>query len=211
MKKALLILITLALLLTACAQAETVITALAIPVNPDHLEKTSSYARILGYDAVNNTLSVELIAPEIFDREDVQALKVGDSIYTDGQEVKINTLNADDEWCVIINEGEYEYDEGAVYLFEDLDGNYRPQFYDDYIWTSITVLDCPVSDSLLFLDYIDPEWGTPLTLPSVHTAEEMIALLANETDCGLTTNNVYVTFDAAGSLSTVHRYYVSWQ
>ena len=56
--------------------------------------------------------------------------------------------------------GTLTFDDNTVLrsMFEDLDGNYRPQFYDDYIWTSITVLDCPVSDSLLFLDYIDRKW-----------------------------------------------------
>ena len=66
-------------LLCSAASAE-VITALATEVNPEHLEKTASYARILGYNEQNNTLTVQLIVPEIFSQEDVEALKVGDSI-----------------------------------------------------------------------------------------------------------------------------------
>ena len=55
--------------------AET-ITALASPVNPEHLENTASYARILGYDEARNTLTVELIVPEVFAEEDVLALEL---------------------------------------------------------------------------------------------------------------------------------------
>ena len=60
----------LSLLMAACFPASAdVITALAIEVNPEHLEKTASYARILGYNEESNTLTVELIAPEVFDGE----------------------------------------------------------------------------------------------------------------------------------------------
>ena len=90
--------LTLSLLLCSAASADT-ITALATEINPEHLEKTASYARILGYNEETNTLKVELIAPERFSGEEVAALKEGDSIYTNGQEVLIESINYDDEWC----------------------------------------------------------------------------------------------------------------
>lgn len=65
----------LALFVFTSVYAET-ITALSSPVNPEHLENTASYARILGYDEARNTLTVELIVPEVFAEEDVLALEV---------------------------------------------------------------------------------------------------------------------------------------
>ena len=164
---------SLSLFLCSAASAD-VITALATEINPEHLEKTASYARILGYNEESNTLTVELIVPEVFDREDVLSLQVGDSIYTGGQEIVIRTIEENEAGTIIINEGEYQYADGSVYLFEDFYGNYRPERYANYIWLSLGVIECPVQDSLLFLDYIDEEAaGDALTLPRVYTAQEL--------------------------------------
>lgn len=106
--------------------AET-ITALASPVNPEHLENTASYARILGYDEARNTLTVELIVPEVFAEEDVLALEVGDSIFTGGQEVLIRSIDRyEDDGYLVINAGAYEHAPGSVYLHMDEWGNYMP-------------------------------------------------------------------------------------
>ena len=95
----------LSLLMAACFPASAdVITALAIEVNPEHLEKTASYARILGYNEESNTLTVELIAPEVFDRKDVLSLQVGDSIFTGGKEVEIESISPKDV-CACYNGG----------------------------------------------------------------------------------------------------------
>ena len=198
------------LLLCSAASAET-ITALASEVNPEHLEKTASYARVLGCDKEKDTLAVELISPEVFSREDVQALKVGDSIYTGGQEIVIKTLKRDDDYgIVVINEGDYEFAEGSVYLYEDADGNFRPEVYDDYTYVSLGVFSFPVKESLLFLDYINESTGDMLFLPIVFTADEFLDRLANSS-VSLNANNAYVVFDGEGNLAAVSRYYVPWQ
>lgn len=201
----------LSLLLCSAASANT-ITALAAEINPDHLEKTASYARILGYNAETDTLTVELIAPERFSGEEVAALKAGDSIYTNGQEVLINSIDYDDEWCSTL------FLNGRnIMMFEDRDGHYTMMAdEDDCVWTAIAVIECPVGDSMLFLDYIDEETGDAQTLPAVHTAHELATRLLEEDasavyTVGLTTNNVYVVFDEAGRLASIHRFYVPWQ
>ena len=203
--------LTLSLLLCSAASAD-VITALAIEVNPEHLEKTASYARILGYNAGQNTLTVELIAPEVFSGEDIAALQVGDSIYTGGREVTIQSISYDDEWCSteFINDGE-------LFLFQDRSGNYTMMAdEDDCVWTAFAQIECPVQSSLLFLDYIDHETGNALALPVVRTADELTAELravglAEAYTVGLSTNNVYVVFDGEGNLATIQRFYVPWQ
>lgn len=209
------LMLSLLLLLCSPASADT-ITAMAIEINPEHLEKTVSYARILGYNEENNTLTVELIVPEAFRVEDVEALQVGDIIYTDGQEVTVQTIEKDWDY-VIINKGEYGYADGSVYLYKEFGGNYLREVMDnDYMWLSLDPIECPVTDSLLFLDYIGAEWGEPLRLPIVRTAQELTALMQEEAassaySVGLSCRNVYVVFDGEGNLATIHRFYVPWQ
>ena len=205
------LLLILSLALCVPASAETCITAMAIEINPEHLEMTSSYARIRGYDPEKNVLRVELIVPERFAYQEVDALQPGDSIYTNGQEVLIRTITK--HWSdTELNEG----GEDAVYLAGDQDGNYRPLDGDDFVWLSVAEIECPVTDSLLFLDYIDESDGGMLELPVVHTAGELTAHIVEEGaenafTVGFTANNVYVVFDEEGRLCTVHRFYVPWQ
>lgn len=216
MKKLFAIVLTLSLLLCSAASADT-ITALAAEINPEHLEKAASYARILGCDAVHDTITVELIVPEVFRRDEVLALQVGDSIYTGGQEIVVQTLDRyDNDSLILINEGEYEYAEGSVSLYEDLSGNYRPEVYEDYTWVALALMRCPIQKNLLFLDGIDPSTGDPRALPAVHTAQELKAQLleaqaSGENAMDLANNNVYVVFDDEGNLAVVQRYFVPWQ
>ena len=206
----------LSLLMAACFPASAdVITALAIEVNPEHLEKTASYARILGYNEESNTLTVELIVPEIFSREDVEALKVGESIYTGGREVTIESIEKVDHW------GDYiKINDGSVNLSRRSDGSGNfaavSEWNDAYTWIELAVIECPVKDSLLFLDYINDENGYALELPVVRTAPELTARLLEEGAdqvfaVGLTADNVYVIFDGEGNLATIQRFYVPWQ
>lgn len=208
----------LSLLLTVCSPASAdTITAMASEINPEHLEKVASYARILGYNEDENILTVELIVPEVFRRDEILALQVGDGIYTGGQEILIRSIGRyDGDSLIVINEGAYEFAEGSVYLYEDLSGNYRPEVYEDYTWGTLARLTCPVQESLLFLDGIDPKTGDPRTLPTVHTAQELtLQLLEAQTAdgyvIGLDNNNVYVVFDGEGGLAVIQRFFVPWQ
>ena len=205
------LMLTISLLFCSAASAD-VITALATEINPEHLEKVASYARILGYNEESNTLTVELIVPEVFDREDVLSLQVGDSIYTGGREVTIQSISYDDEWC-----GAEFINDGELFLFQDRSGNYTMMAdEDDCVWTAFAQIECPVQSSLLFLDYIDHETGNALALPVVRTVDELTAELravgpAEAYTVGLSTNNVYVVFDGEGNLATIQRFYVPWQ
>ena len=200
-------LLTMVLLLLCSPASADVITAMAIEINPEHLEKTASYARILGYNPDSNTLTVELIAPEVFDEQEVKALRPGDSIFTGGHEVLIQTIEVND-WgtTYIINE---EDKWGSVCLLEDLNGDYRTDDANDYVWRTVAVIECPVKDSLLFLDYINEGDGGMVELPFVRMLEEFLDRLENS-PYKFAANNVYVVFDGEGNLVTIHRYYVPW-
>lgn len=208
------LLLLLALILCSSASAGTCITAMATSVDPDNLACTAVNARILGYNPDSNSLTLELIIPEVFSAEEVENLKVGDAIYSQGKEIPVKSIE-DDVLSISINGGSYEYEEGTLWLVQDStdDRNYRPMYYNDYFWTSLAELQVPVPDSLLFLDDIDT-LGGPFPLPAVYTAKEFLRILREEAEydgVGFTTNNVYVVFDGQGALASIERYYVPWQ
>ena len=193
--------------------AHTTVTALATEINPEHLLSVAVNARITGYSSDENMLTLELIIPETFSAEDILNLTVGDAIYTQGKEVLIQTLTENSGYLVI-NEGEFEFSEGSVWLYESLDGNYQIADWHDNTWTLLSTLKVPVIDSLLLLDDIDPATGEILYLPAVHPVSEFLTMLETESQeggPGFAANNVYVVFDSAGQLALIQRYYVPWQ
>lgn len=189
------------------------ITGLALEVNPEDLTSVAVDARITGYSPEKNTLTVELIVPERFDRDEVLSLRVGDAIYTQGEEVTVRTLT-EFAGYLVINEGDYEFSEGSVWLFEQIDGTYWVADWDDNTWITLAEVEAPVTDRLIFLDGIDPLSGEILTLPRVYGPEEFLTLLQSESEDGgpgFAADNVYVAFDGSGQLALIQRYYVPWQ
>ena len=189
------------------------ITAIASEINPEHVASVTVNARITGYSPDENKLTVELIAPEVFDRGEVLSLTVGDAVYTQGQEIVIQTLS-EHYGYLVINEGDFEFSEGSVWLYEQMDGNFAIAEWDDNTWITLAELKEPVQDTLLFLDWINPASGESLNMPAVHTAAEFIAMIKTESEeggPGFSANNVYAVFDAEGNLAVIQRYYVPWQ
>ena len=191
---------------------------------PDHViacDRGWKYARILGYNEDRNTLTVELIVPEVFAEEEVMELEVGDAIYTGGEEVTIQTIDwYEDDGYLVINAGAYEHAPGSVYLHMDRWGNYMPDRYGHPTYNTVAVIECPVTETLLFLDYTSAETGDALELPIVRTATELAETIQSIEESrltkagymvGLDIDNVYVVFDGDGQLAVVQRFFVSWQ
>ena len=213
MKKILCIVLCLFLSVPALAAADrNVVTALAAEVNPEALISVSVNARITGYSADGNTLTVELLVPERFNPEDILNLKVGDAIYTQGQEIEIKTIS-EQYGYIVLNEGDYEFSEGSVWLYEGLDMNYWIADFHDNSWLVLDTVRVPVPDRLLFLDEIDPSSGETLLQPAVHSGKEFLEMLEAEKKegPGFEANNVSVVFDGDGDLALIRRYYVPWQ
>ena len=213
MKKILCAMLCLCLFIPALAAAErTVVTALAAEVNPEALVSVSADARITEYNAEDNTLTVELIVPERYHPEDILNLKVGDAIYTQGQEVEIRTIGENSGY-IVLNEGDSEFSEGSVWLFEGIDMNYWIADGQDSSWALLATVRVPVTDRLLFLDEIDPSSGETLLYPSVHNAGGFLERLEAEKEegPGFAANNVLIAFDDTGALALIRRYYVPWQ
>ena len=213
MKKILCAILCLFLSVPALAAAEgNVVTALATELNPKALISVSVNARITGCSADGNTLTVELLVPERFDPEDILNLKAGDAIYTQGQEIEIKTITEKDGY-IVLNEGDFEFSEGSVWLYEGLDTNYWIADWHDNSWLVLDTVRVPVPDRLLFLDEIDPSSGETLLQPTVHSGKEFLQMLEAEKKegPGFETNNVSVVFDGNGDLALIRRYYVPWQ
>lgn len=204
------LILILALCLCSSASAATLFPAPS-EINPEHLEKTACYARILKYDEEKNALIVELIEQEIFSSQEISALQVGDSIYTGGEEIVIESIAYADDWCGVIGFNDWE-----LFFFEERDGYYRMVDEDCYLWNVVATIECPVKDDLLLLDYVDDNTGDMLELPAVLTAQELTAkMLAEQVSdryhIGFAADNAYVIFDAEGDLAIIHRFYVPWQ
>ena len=212
MKKLLCVMLCLCLAIPVMASAERkVVTALASEVSPA-LVSVAVDARIRAYNREDNTLTVEVIVPERYAAADIENLQAGDAIYTQGQEVAINSIVNEDGY-ITLNRDDSENPEDAILLYQGLDMNYEIMQDDDHTWVTLTTLNFPVYDHLLFLDEIDPASGESLNYPTVHSAADLIAEMeaGEAAGPGFAVNNTSVVFDRNGTLALVRRFYVPWQ
>ena len=209
MKKLLCMILCLCLLIPAMVTAERkVITALATNINPDDLSNTFVDARIKSYNKDDNTITLEIIVPEFYDAEEIKSLQIGDAIYTQGHEVTVNAINEYDCFIAVVQD-----DDEVITIATDGETIYPIQDGDDFSWITLTTVTVPVPLHLIFLDGIDPATGEDLSLPTVHSAEEFIAMLEgkNKSDPGFDLNNVEIVFDSDAQPVIVRRHYVVWQ
>ncbi len=198
------------ILLFSRAHALT-ITAMATEPYMETFALYASYARILGYDSRSCTLDVELIAPEIFSRDDVESLRAGDSIYTAGHAFRIASVAHENSEIILSGDGS-PGSEGAVRLKKDFAGNYRPVSHGDWIWNTMARLSLPVTRNLLFLDGPDPAAGDISDRPDVYSADAFLSVMEGEaagtrTGPGFSCNNVMVVFDQDAQLSVIERFH----
>ena len=199
----------LCLLIPAMASAERkVITALATNINPDDLSSTLVDARIKSYNKEENTITLEIIVPEFYDADEIKSLQIGDAIYTQGHEVTVNAINEYDCFIAVVQD-----DDEVITIATDGETVYPIQDGDDFSWITLTTVTVPVPPHLIFLDGIDPATGEDLPLPTVHSAEEFIAILEgkNKSDPGFDLNNIEIVFNSATQPVIVQRRYVLWQ
>ena len=210
MKKLLCMILCLCLLIPAMALAERkVVTALATNINPDDLSNTLVDARIKSYNKEDDTMTLEIIVPELYDMEDIKNLQIGDAIYTQGHEVTVDAINEYDCFITVIQNNPDE----VIQIDTDVVTACPIQDGDDFSWVTLATVTVPVSSCLVFLDGIDPSTGEDLPLPTVHSAEEFIAILEgkNNSDPGFDLNNVEIVFDSSAQPYIIWRRYVLWQ
>lgn len=209
MRKLLCMVLCLCLLIPAMALAERkVVTALATNINPDDLSNTLVDARIKSYNKEENTITLEIIVPEFYDADEIKSLQIGDAIYTQGHEVTVNAINEYDCFIAVVQD-----DDEVITIATDGETVYPIQNGDDFSWITLTTVTVPVPPHLIFLDGIDPATGEDLSLPTVHSAEEFIAMLEgkDKSDPGFDLNNVEIVFDSDVQPVIIRRNYVVWQ
>jgi hypothetical protein len=204
-KKMIALIFLFLLLMTTAASAEhTVVTALASEVNPEHLVSIAFDAKISGYD--NGSFTITILVPERYDPEDIRALQVGDAIYTEGREVKIQSIS-EDEGYLVLNAGAQD----EVYLFESVDLNYWIMDVNDNTWVELATMTVPAAEHMIFLDCIKPSTGEGLLHPTVYNLDGFLKLMEAKDDPGFDIHNVEVMMDEDGKLAIIRRFYVPWQ
>ena len=213
MKKLLILLCMLALLAIApMAQAQTVLP-LPPQLRADELAGKTAAAWLGAYDAADGRLAVTLCEPEVFAADDIYSLEPGDIVLSRGMPYTVQTITQTPDWLVI-NAGEYEFSEGSLWLSANEEGDFMPMFYEDHVWQKVIALEFPLAADFVFLDGIDPQTGEPLSEPARYGATDFLRILREETaneGVGFATGNVTLTFDDAGAIAQIVRFYVPWQ
>ena len=158
--------------------------------------------RLTDYNAEMNTVQAEVLREIILDREDVDQLKVGDTLTIGDDSITVETLERDEYGVLINDETELRYWGGTdVYAYS----------YEKMYRETLVTLTLQIPDSLVFLDGIEPSSGEMLDTPTEHTAAEFREMLAAGGAPDFASDNVYVTFDDNGEMSLVERFYTPWQ
>ena len=207
MKKRITLLLS-ALLLTAAAASADVIKPMPSAVDPWSVAGQAVYVRLQDIDWRAETVTVALCDVETFDREAIQAMKVGDVIVSEGREIEVRAI-WEDAPVIIVNE-----DDEALALWENDDGDYESAYgYTDMrVWTVVGERTFELSDDLVFLDGINPSTGEMLTLPTANTLRKLRRIMEGEEyDPGFSVQNAYMVFDDEQEAVVLARFYVPWQ
>lgn len=158
-------------------------------------------ARISDYSPDDNTAYVEVLEKILLDREQVDGLKIGDSLVIGEDTIAVEALESD-EFGVYIN-GQYVllYGNGTV-----VEPSYFGHPYYRVLWAD--TMEIPLD--MTFTDGISEEGGA-LEEPEVRSVAEFITKLEEFVDGEFDSDNVYVTFTEDGNLASVERFYVLWQ
>ena len=159
-------------------------------------------ALITDYDAASNALNVVLEMPLKLDADVVTSFEVGGTVDLSGDVVVIDTLERYDK--------DYIVNEDYWFLLNE-EGSYNVYWYDSVYVSASYKVNPVVTDALVFVDDIDPESLELLEEPTLHTAAEFLAILAEDSLPGFVSDNTLVTFDENGTLVKIERIYVPIQ
>ena len=207
------ILALLAALVLGSAAAGT-ITPMPPTLDTDSLACQAVMAVLTDADPAGRTVTFALYEPEVFAGEDILALQPGDVLLSGGREIAVASVDITPWGEVFLNEGTDAWYETLPWLEQDDSGNYRTVLYGSLPgWTPFGQMTFTLPDTLL-LDGIDPATGEALELPTVHTADQWLAMIAEEAESegvGFSMENMYLVFDENGAPAVACRYHVPWQ
>lgn len=161
-------------------------------------------AEITGFDPAVKTVDITLLAPVTLTEWEVISIYEGDTITLGDEAVEITSLRYEGDDAVINEEYYLTRTPSGLYTISDLDYPILKEVLTDTL---------PVPDTLVYVEGIDAETGTPLDERQTLTAADLFAALAaaQESGIGFDSRNVNVTFDENSKLSQVERFYAPWQ
>ncbi len=188
------------MMVTGAALAET-ITPNPGKIDIQHLENRYVTTNI-AYKG-NGIATLTLLENEQYDAEAVKALKVGDVVRSEGEEITVETL-AWDGPDLRINEGTAQ----EILLCDAGDGVFERYMEDDRVpQLTVGVMDCEILPYIVMLDWVDPVSGEILEDLAVRTGEELLALLERGDGPSFEAENVHILFDWNNQPMLVWRFY----
>jgi hypothetical protein len=119
------------------------------------------------------TLTTMIYRYEMFSSEDIQSLKVGDTIWCLGKNVAVDTIEVRDSGLIIVNGG---IENGGRYFKTDVNGLYFESGMNDrHSYYEIGENTYTLSADFVFTDNSD------MDNPKTYTAEEFMSLLTYDT------------------------------
>ena len=206
MKKLTFIMIALALSLAiACAASAETIQAKPVTIDINRLE-----GRMVKTDIdykEGNFMTLTLYENERFDASVIKAVKVGDVIVTDGQEVSIESIDADGP-DIIFNKGTTN-----EMLFCDAGNDeFEHVMESDYVpWIKLGSMDMEILEYYPILDAIDPIMGDILEEYTIYRGDKLKELLQNPDAVGFNCKNVDVVYDRNNQPVLMRREFTSSQ
>ena len=206
MKKMICVMITLVLLLAAACAA----SAETIQAKPSTIDINRLEGRMVKTDIdykEGDIMTLTLYENERFDAEAIKAVKVGDVIVTDGDEVTVESIDADGP-DIIFNKGT-----GNEMLFCDAGNNeFERVMESDYVpLIKLGSMDVEILEYYPILDAIDPITGDLLEEYVVYRGDKLKELLQNPDAIGFNCKNVDVVYDHNNQPVLVKREFSSAQ
>ena len=206
MKK--LICIMMALTLSSaviCAACAETIRPNPVTIDFNHLEDRMVKTDIDYKEG--NIMTLTLYENERFDAEAIKAVKAGDVIVTDGEEITIESIEADGPDIIFNKDTENEM------LFCDAGNDkFEHVMESDYVpWIKLGSMDMEILDYYPILDAIDPITGDILDEYALYRGDKLKELLQNPDAVGFNCKNVDVVYDRNNQPVLMVRYFSSAQ
>jgi len=192
--------VLLALSVTGAALAENIVPNPG-KIDIQHLEDRYVTTNI-EYQG-NGMAKLTLLENEQFDAEAVRAIKAGDVIHSDGEEITVNTVTWDGP-DLFVNAGtaqEILLCDAGNGVFERVEENDRvPQL-------TVGTMDWEILPYVVVLDWVDGETGESLEELALRNGEDLVALLEKGDGPSFAVENVHILFDHNNQPVMVWRFY----
>ena len=190
MKKLICFMMTLVLLLAAaCATSAETIHAKPVTIDINRLE-----GRMVKTDIdykEGDMMTLTLYENERFDAAAIRAVKAGDVIVTDGEEITIESVEADGP-DIIFNKGT----ENEMLFCDAGNDEFEHVMESDYVpWIKLGSMEMEILEYYPILDAIDPITGDLLEEYALYRGDKLKELLRNPDAVGFNCKNVDVVYD----------------